>query len=395
MPFHIHTLKSVVKNDEGKYASLRFNFHLPGTVANLNFPKFNEACIYVKEMVFRSQQIARISDLEKQIKNLQKKVKLDLVEKHAKEDIVEQETLKLNKGKRPILRDLFARPGVGQKRVKGILECHLNGFRYSTSKGEQIDVAFSNIKYAFFQPCEKEIIAAIHFRLHEPIMIGKKKSEDVQFYSEGGPNAEDVGGRGRGGFGDDDDDEERQKEARRKLDKEFKSWMTSCEEFIGKYFKFEIPNREAGFYGNPFNNNSLLQPTKSCLINITENRFFICPIEDVEIACFERMYSNVKSFDLIFVMKDYENFMKVSSIPIKDVEKVKDWLDSCNIIFYDQGKNLNWSKFLGIIRSDFKKFVDDSAWMAWDEADNEEEIEEQDEDESYTESSESDEDDES
>lgn len=66
---------------------------------------------------------------------------------------MEQETLKLNKGKRPILRDLFARPGVGQKKVKGILECHLNGFKYSTSKGEHIDVAFSNIKYAFFQPC--------------------------------------------------------------------------------------------------------------------------------------------------------------------------------------------------------------------------------------------------
>jgi nucleosome binding factor SPN SPT16 subunit len=41
VPFNIHTLKSVVKNDEGKYSSLRFNFHLPGTVANLTFPKFN------------------------------------------------------------------------------------------------------------------------------------------------------------------------------------------------------------------------------------------------------------------------------------------------------------------------------------------------------------------
>jgi nucleosome binding factor SPN SPT16 subunit len=78
------------------------------------------------------------------------------------------------------------------------------------------------------------------------------------------------------------------------------------------------------------------------------------------------MYSNVKSFDMILVMKDYENFMKISSIPIKDVEKVKDWLDGCNIIFYEQGKNLNWIKFLTIIRKDFKKFVDDGAWMAWD-----------------------------
>lgn len=60
----------------------------------------------------------------------------------------------MNKGKRPILRDLFARPYIGTKRIKGILECHINGFRYTSGK-EQIDVTFSNIKHAFFQPCEK------------------------------------------------------------------------------------------------------------------------------------------------------------------------------------------------------------------------------------------------
>ena len=43
-------------------------------------------------------------------------------EKHAKEDIVEQQKLNMNKGKRPILRDLFARPSIGQKKTKGILE---------------------------------------------------------------------------------------------------------------------------------------------------------------------------------------------------------------------------------------------------------------------------------
>ena len=80
----------------------------------------------------------------------------------------------MNKGKRPIF---------GQKKTKGTLECHLNGFRYTTSKGESIDIAFSNIKFAFFQPCENEIIAAIHFRLHEPIIVSKKKTEDIQFYS--------------------------------------------------------------------------------------------------------------------------------------------------------------------------------------------------------------------
>ena len=204
VPFHICILKSVVKNDEGKFASLRFNFHLPNSLANLNFPKFQEPTVFVKELVFRSQMVGRITELEKQVKNLQKKVRLEMSEKHAKEDIVEQERIHLNKGKRPILRDLFARPGLGTKKCKGNLECHLNGFRYTTSKNEIIDIAFSNIKYAFFQPCEKEIIAAVHFHLAEPIMVGKKKTEDIQFYSEGGVIAEDVIGRGRG---EDSDDE--------------------------------------------------------------------------------------------------------------------------------------------------------------------------------------------
>lgn len=36
------------------------------------------------------------------------------------------------------------------------------------------------------------------------MIIGKKKQDDIQFYSEGGPNAEDIGGRGRGGEDSDD-----------------------------------------------------------------------------------------------------------------------------------------------------------------------------------------------
>ncbi len=84
VPFHICILKSVVKNDEGKLASLRFNFHLPNTVPTLNFPKFVEPMIFVKEIVFRSQQVSRISELERQVKALQKKVRMEMSEKNAK-----------------------------------------------------------------------------------------------------------------------------------------------------------------------------------------------------------------------------------------------------------------------------------------------------------------------
>ena len=59
--------------------------------------------------------------------------------------------------------------------------------------------------------------------------------------------------------------------------------------------------------------------------------------------------------------------MRINSISIKDVERVKDWLDRQNIIFYDNKVSLNWAKFLQGVRADFKQFVEDGAWMAWDE----------------------------
>ena len=38
----------------------------------------------------------------------------------------------------------------------------------------------SNIKHAFFQPADNEMISLVHFHLINPIMVGKKKTNDVQ-----------------------------------------------------------------------------------------------------------------------------------------------------------------------------------------------------------------------
>ena len=41
-----------------------------------------------------------------------------------------------------------------------------------------------NIKHAFFQPAEGEMVTLVHFHLINSIMVGKKKTNDVQFYTE-------------------------------------------------------------------------------------------------------------------------------------------------------------------------------------------------------------------
>ena len=41
-----------------------------------------------------------------------------------------------------------------------------------------------NVKHAFYQPAENEMITLVHFHLTNSIMVGKKKTNDVQFYAE-------------------------------------------------------------------------------------------------------------------------------------------------------------------------------------------------------------------
>lgn len=62
--------------------------------------------------------------------------------------------------------------------------CTLLPCRYQNPRGEGLDVMYRNIRFAFFQPAENDMITLVHFHLHNPIMIGNKKTKDVQFYAE-------------------------------------------------------------------------------------------------------------------------------------------------------------------------------------------------------------------
>ena len=81
-------------------------------------------------------------------------------------------------------------------------------------RGSNIDVLFSNVKHLFFQPCTHELIVIIHVNLKNPIMIGKKKAKDVQFYREATDmQFDETGNRKRKHrFGDEEEFEQEQEE---------------------------------------------------------------------------------------------------------------------------------------------------------------------------------------
>ncbi len=78
----------------------------------------------------------------------------------------------------------------------------------------------------------------IHFHLRSAIMIGKKKTNDVQFYSEVGEIAHTVDQRGGWGDRDDLEDEDRERELRKKVNTEFQNFCKKIEELVRSFCFF-------------------------------------------------------------------------------------------------------------------------------------------------------------
>jgi nucleosome binding factor SPN SPT16 subunit len=69
------------------------------------------------------------------------------------------------KNKRLILENVQIKPSLTGKKTVGSLETHVNGFRFISNKGHKIDITYRNIRNAFYQPCENDLIVLLHFRL--------------------------------------------------------------------------------------------------------------------------------------------------------------------------------------------------------------------------------------
>eukprot|EP01016_Furgasonia_blochmanni_P014892 TRINITY_DN1794_c0_g1_i3.p1 TRINITY_DN1794_c0_g1~~TRINITY_DN1794_c0_g1_i3.p1 ORF type:complete len:584 (-),score=203.87 TRINITY_DN1794_c0_g1_i3:211-1962(-) len=381
VPYHISVIKNVSKIEEGKTTSLRINFHIPGGASNLSNLVFQDKqsqpnqpnAVYIRELTFMSSNGRSLVEAFKKIKDLQKKVKEKDQEDKDKEDIVAQENLILLKGKRPVLQDLKIRPNISGKKSHGTLEGHANGLRYQTNKNERIDITFSNVKHAFYQPCEGEMIILLHFHLHHPIMVGKKKTHDVQFYTEAGIQAEDLDFRRRPQTEMDEyEQEEKERALRKKLNQEFEQFVRAIEQTAKDQVQFDIPYRELGFYGSPNRSNVLLLPTVNCLVNLTDTPFFILSLDEVEIVHFERVQYGLKNFDLTFVFKDYSRqVVRVNAIPVEYIEQIKNWLDKIDLIFSESRINIHWTNVMNTIKKDPQAFVEDGGWNFLQESENE------------------------
>ncbi|KAF9359172.1 FACT complex subunit spt16 [Mortierella sp. NVP85] len=370
VPFHISTLQKVTKTDEGEFFYLRLNFITPGQPGKKDDTPFDDPnANFVRALSFRSADGARMSEIYNQILELKKNAVKKESERKEMADIVEQDKLIEVKGKRPPrLPDVFARPGLDGKRA-GELEIHSNGLRYVSPLREdnRIDILFNNIKHLFFQPCDGELIVLIHCQLKNPIMIGKKKTEHVQFYREASDAQFDETGNRRRKYvyGDEDELASEQEERRRRaaLNKEFKQFCEKLTESSESKVEVDVPFRDLAFNGVPFRTNVLLKPTQDCLVHLSEAPFLVVTLADVEVVHLERVQFGLKNFDMVFTFKDYfQTPIHINTIPMSQLDNVKDWLDSMDIVFYEGPVNLNWGPIMKTIQEDPADFYREGGW---------------------------------
>ncbi|XP_057672853.1 FACT complex subunit spt16 [Diorhabda carinulata] len=398
VPFHISTIKNISQSVEGDYTYLRINFFHPGSAMGKNDGNVwsHPEATFLKELTYRSSNTkdpgevttpsTNLNTAFRLIKEVQRKFKTREAEEKEKEDLVKQDTLVLSQNKgNPKLKDLYIRPNIVSKRMTGSLEAHTNGFRYTSVRGDKVDILYNNIKNAFFQPCDGEMIILLHFHLKHAIMFGKKKHVDVQFYTEVGEITTDLGKHQHMHDRDDLAAEQSERELRQKLKTAFKSFCEKVESMTKQEIEFDTPFRELGFPGAPFRSTVLLQPTSGCLVNLTEWPPLVITLEDVELVHFERVQFHLKNFDMVFVFKDYhKKTVMINAIPMNMLDHVKEWLNSCDIRYSEGVQSLNWVKIMKTITDDPEGFFDSGGWTFLDpesdeEVANDEESEEEDE----------------
>ncbi|KAK0593312.1 hypothetical protein LWI29_034665 [Acer saccharum] len=378
VPFHVATIRTVSsQQDTNRNCYIRIIFTVPGTPFSphdTNSMK-HQGAIYLKEVSFRSKDPRHISEVVGAIKTLRRQVMARESERAERATLVTQEKLQLagNRFKPIKLHDLWIRPVFGGRgrKIPGTLEAHVNGFRYSTTRPEErVEVMFGNIKHAFFQPAEKEMITLVHFHLHNHIMVGNKKTKDVQFYVEVMDVVQTLGGGKRSAYDPDEiEEEQRERNRKNKINMDFQSFVNRVNDlwgqpqFSGLDLEFDQPLRDLGFHGVPFKSSAFIVPTSSCLVELVETPFLVVTLSEIEIVNLERVGLGQKNFDMTVVFKDFKrDVLRIDSIPSSSLDGIKEWFDTTDIKYYESKLNLNWRQILKTILDDPQSFIDDGGW---------------------------------
>jgi len=373
VPFHVSMIKNAVQPDPDRAASyLRINFFTPGQTLSKDVSpgtskmvdQHSHSSTFVKEMLYRSHDSQRLTAAYRMIQELRKRFRQNALKAAEEANLVAQEKLvKMRDQRIPRMADLTMRPFVSGKKTTGTLETHTNGLRFTSKKHEIIDVMFSNIKHSLFQPCENEVMVLIHFHLKNPVLIGKKKTKDVQFFTEVIDASVALDNARRSVYDPDEfDEEQRERQLRKRLNEMFKEFCKKMERVAKHHhhhLEFDIPYRDLGFHGVPNREMVLIQPTVHCLVNLTETPMFIVELDDVEHIHFERCTFRSKNFDMVIILKNFEVApLTINAIPMNELDAIQEWLTDCSLTYTAGQASMSWKSVMNLVKNDARFYLE-------------------------------------
>ncbi|XP_026387459.1 FACT complex subunit SPT16-like isoform X2 [Papaver somniferum] len=210
------------------------------------------------------------------------------------------------------LTDVAIYPKVGAQAM-GSLEAHVNGFRYETSSAQpHIDVAYENIKCAFFRAGDDKIPPLLHLHLHNQIILGTEETNNINFRSE----ATLVG----------------------QIDEEY--------EFHG-FFPTKV--------------RAVFALTSRFLVELVETNPIVVKLDEIEIVNLAQLRPN--EIDMTVVFGDFSrDVLEINSIPLESLAEIKHCLNYANVKYYQNERDLNWNEEVKKFRDSPQKFIMEGGW---------------------------------
>ena len=118
--------------------------------------------------------------------------------------------------------------------------------------------------------------------------------------------------------------------------------------------------RQLAFPGNTGKSTVNLMPTMHALVQLVEAPYTCISLADIEIVSLERVGFNTATFDLVVVFKDFDrDVAQIGSIPSKQLDDIKRWLNVQDLKYYEQKVPLQWKSVLKTIKADPDQFMED------------------------------------
>jgi nucleosome binding factor SPN SPT16 subunit len=342
VPISLLAIKSVVQQNEGDKHFLRFNLYAPGSALGKDVaPAMAGAiarapdAVFVKTLNFMSRDGRNFVAVEALVKSMLKRLRDQRKEEKEAAGVVEQPRLQMIKhATTPAIHDVSMWPPISGRKTQGTVSVQANGLLFRSNKNETCEIIFGNIKYGIYQPCEQEHVVLLHFHLRHPILLGKKKQRDIQFFTELVESSEMLDARGRNDYDPDEMGAEANERAmREKVNKSFFKFAKRVEEAAMAdpgnrgFTQMDVPVKGVQFTGAPMIQKEMttVRISANALFAVVDKPPMVVGADDMELVHFERVVYGGKSFDMVCVYKEgvvekgTPEFVRITGIEMKCV----------------------------------------------------------------------------